>query len=61
MKTSRRVRGGAAALLLAVAIGAPAGAALLHAQTKCFFKDCLVFPNGTRVCEVREVACPEAT
>ena len=61
MSSSRFVRNSAVALLLAGAIGAPAGAPLLRAQTRCYFKDCLVFLNGTRICEVREVPCPEAT
>lgn len=50
--------GAGAALLLAFSILASTGATLLQAQTKCYFKDCLVYPNGLRICEVREVACP---
>ena len=52
----------AAVLLLAALGGGLAGGIRLQAQTtKCYFKDCLVFLNGTRICEVREVPCPEAT
>lgn len=41
-----------------LAVGAPI-ASHVYAQTvKCYFKDCLVFADGSRVCEVKEVPCP---
>ena len=41
-----------------LAVGAPV-ASRLHAQwVKCYFKDCLVYPDGSRICEVKEVPCP---
>lgn len=31
----------------------------VYAQTvKCYFKDCIVYPDGSRICEVKEVPCP---
>jgi hypothetical protein len=42
------------------AVGVPI-ASRLQAQTRCYFKDCLVFENGARICEVREVPCPSAS
>lgn len=43
-------------------IGAPI-AGHVHAQAvmKCYFKDCIVYPDGTRWCEVKEVPCPSET
>lgn len=41
-----------------LAVGAPI-ANRVYAQTmKCYFKDCLVYPDGSRICEVKEVPCP---
>lgn len=58
------LRSGIRYLILAAGlagVGAPI-AARLHAQvTKCYFKDCIVFENGTRICEVKEVPCPTVT
>jgi hypothetical protein len=42
----------------AFAVVAP-GAGRVYAQTvKCYFKDCIVFADGSRICEVKEVPCP---
>lgn len=41
-----------------LAVGAPI-AGHVYAQTmKCYFKDCIVFADGSRMCEVKEVPCP---
>lgn len=48
-------------LLLAAglfAIGAPVASRVYAQETKCYFKDCVVFPDGSRFCEVKEVPCP---
>ena len=38
---------------------APLAARVLNAQqvVKCYFKDCLVFEDGSRLCTVKEVPC----
>ena len=44
-----------------LAAGAPV-ASHLYAQTvKCYFKDCIVYADGSRFCEVKEVPCPNET
>jgi hypothetical protein len=44
-----------------LAVGAPI-ASHVYAQTvKCYFKDCIVFADGSRICEVKEVPCPSET
>lgn len=40
---------------------APIGTRVLHAQMKCYFKDCIVFADGSRLCQVKEVPCPTET
>jgi hypothetical protein len=56
---NRKQRAVLAAGLLISAIATPHAVRVLHAQdTKCYFKDCIVFENGSRICTVREVACP---
>lgn len=44
---------------LAVATTAPIASRVLHGQQviKCYFKDCLVFEDGSRLCTVKEVPC----
>lgn len=50
----------AAAAIVVTAVAGPTGIRLLHAQElKCYFKDCVVFEDGSRYCEVKEVPCPE--
>lgn len=39
----------------------PIATRVLHAQMKCYFKDCIVFEDGSRLCKVREVPCPTET
>lgn len=54
---SKRIRYAMLAASL-LAVGAPI-ASHVYAQTvKCYFKDCLVFADGSRICEVKEVPCP---
>ncbi len=44
------------------AVAVPMAGRVLHAQEmKCYFKDCIVFDDGSRLCEVKEVPCPEQT
>ena len=45
--------------IIAAAITVPVANRVLHAQqvVKCYFKDCLVFENGSRLCTVKEVPC----
>ncbi|HEX6369188.1 MAG TPA: hypothetical protein VF006_09665 [Longimicrobium sp.] len=43
-----------AAVVVLVAVRA-AGA---QQVVKCYFKDCLVFEDGSRLCEVKEIPCP---
>lgn len=41
------------------AIAAPHAVRVLHAQdTKCYFKDRVVFAERSRFCTVKEVPCP---
>jgi hypothetical protein len=40
---------------------APVVTRVLHAQMKCYFKDCIVFEDGSRLCQVKEVPCPTET
>jgi hypothetical protein len=52
------------AACLAATVAVPIATWALGAQQviKCYFKDCLVFADGSRLCEVKEVPCPkEAT
>ncbi|HEX8392141.1 MAG TPA: hypothetical protein VF665_07310 [Longimicrobium sp.] len=59
MSISRARLAVSSVVLLAFGIFAPTGATLLRAQTtKCYFKDCVVYEDGTRLCQVREIACP---
>jgi hypothetical protein len=53
----RRIVLGAAVL---AAVGVPIASHVLQAQQviKCYFKDCLVFEDGSRLCTVKEVPCP---
>lgn len=54
----KRIRYVVAAAAVAVAMAGR----VLHAQElKCYFKDCIVFEDGSRLCEVREIPCPEET
>jgi hypothetical protein len=56
----RKVRWAAAAAVVVTAVAAPTASRLLHAQElKCYFKDCVVFDDGSRLCEVKEVPCPQ--
>jgi hypothetical protein len=48
----------AAAALVAVAASL-AGRALYAQEMKCYFKQCIVFEDGSRLCEVKEIPCPE--
>lgn len=51
----------AAGAFLAAGV-APVATRMLHAQEmKCYFKDCVVFEDGSRLCEVKEVPCPAQT
>jgi hypothetical protein len=49
-----------AAGLLVAGVAAPAASRALYAQTTCYFKDCLVYPDGSRLCSVKQVPCPAA-
>jgi hypothetical protein len=41
-----------------LAVGAPI-AGHVYAQTvTCYFKDCIVYADGSRFCEVKQVPCP---
>lgn len=48
---------------LALAITVPVASGVLGAQQvmKCYFKDCLVFEDGSRFCTVKEVPCESET
>lgn len=48
--------GGIAAMVMM-----PIATRVLHAQMKCYFKDCVVFADGSRLCQVKEVPCPTET
>ena len=45
------------------AIAAPFADRALNAQQeiRCYFKDCLVFEDGSRLCTVKEVPCEHET
>jgi hypothetical protein len=59
MIAKRKRRAVLAAGFLIAAIATPHAVRVLHAQdTKCYFKDCIVFADGSRLCTVREVPCP---
>jgi hypothetical protein len=48
---------------LALAVTAPVASGVLGAQQviKCYFKDCLVFEDGSRFCTIKEVPCESQT
>ena len=41
-----------------IAVGAPIASRVYAQEVKCYFKDCIVFADGSRVCDVKEVPCP---
>lgn len=45
------------------AVAAPLASRALNAQQeiRCYFKDCLVFEDGSRLCTVKEVPCQHET
>ena len=61
MKTHVRYARLAAGITAAVA--APLASHALNAQQeiRCYFKDCLVFEDGSRLCTVKEVPCENET
>ena len=42
-----------------LAISAPVVSRVYAHEMKCYFKDCVVFPDGSRFCEVKEIPCPK--
>jgi hypothetical protein len=46
-----------------MAVVAPLANCALNAQqeVRCYFKDCLVFEDGSRLCTVKEVPCEHET
>jgi hypothetical protein len=60
----KRLRIAVLAAGIAAAFAGPLVTRAAHAQQviKCYFKECLVFADGSRLCDVKEVPCPkEAT
>ena len=54
-----RTRGAALlGALMTAAVVAPVGMEALHAQVRCYFKDCVVYPDGSRECKVIQIPCP---
>lgn len=49
-----------AALVLVVG-GVAVRSAPAQATVKCYFKTCMVYPDGSRICQVEEVPCPTQT
>lgn len=61
MKLTRTRCAALVGTLVMAAVAAPIATEVLHAQVRCYFKDCLVYPDGTRSCKVTEIPCPTAT
>lgn len=58
-----RARRNIVASAFALAITVPVAGGVLGAQQviKCYFKDCLVFEDGSRFCTTKEVPCESET
>jgi hypothetical protein len=59
----KHVRHAVLATGIVAAVVAPLANRVLSAQQeiKCYFKDCVVFEDGSRLCTVKEVPCEHET
>jgi hypothetical protein len=51
----------ASTLALAITMAVASGALGAQQVIKCYFKDCLVFEDGSRFCTIKEVPCESQT